>query len=112
MPLVGRVRRGRRDTASQFHTGRFGMTAGAPMADHSLAAHTPSFDFVFQATQRRIMQLLGANKEFIDTVAPLPYKSPYPYSNKLLDALDHGPARSDGQAAVSPRRAPSTSCRS
>lgn len=63
------------------------MTAGAPMADNSLAAHTPTFDFAFQATQRRIMQLLGANKDFIETVAPLPYKSKYPYSNKVLDAL-------------------------
>lgn len=53
----------------------------------SLAAHTPTSDYIAASAKRRVLQLLGANEGFISTVAPLPYKSEYPFSPKVIDAL-------------------------
>ena len=53
----------------------------------TLAAHTPSSDYLYRQVQRRVLQHLGANPGYINTVAPEPYKSEYPIPTKLIDSV-------------------------
>lgn len=53
----------------------------------SLAAHTPSKEYVAASVKRRALELLGAQGGLVNTLAPLPYQSKYPLAPKLLDAL-------------------------
>lgn len=59
----------------------------AKTADHSLAAHTPTNEYVERKVQQRTLELLGADKAFVNRYRPLPYDSKYPITNKTLDAL-------------------------
>lgn len=59
---------------------------GNGKANGDLAAHTPSPEYMTQAVKRRILELLGAEAGVVNALAPLPYKSKYPFAPKLIDA--------------------------
>src|SRR5258708_7851824 len=54
--------------------------------DKKLKAHTPTPDYMRNIMLRRALQHLGAGKS-AKLIAPEPYKSEYPTSNKMLDAM-------------------------
>lgn len=58
-----------------------------PGTENSLAAHTPSQGYFTAAVRRRALQLLGADAKYVNTVAPEPYKSDYPFSPKVIDSI-------------------------
>jgi hypothetical protein len=53
----------------------------------SLAAHTPTPEYFGQSVKRRALELLGAKAGVVNALAPLPYRSQYPFSPKVLDAI-------------------------
>jgi hypothetical protein len=52
-----------------------------------LAGHTPSSEYIAQSLKRRAFQLIGVKGEVLNTLAPLPYQSEYPFSTKVMDSV-------------------------
>src|SRR5207245_2311649 len=57
------------------------------MPDASLAAHTPSNAYLRASLRQRVLELLGANPKLVTTLAPTPYRSEYPPSRRMRDAI-------------------------